>query len=74
MLEGITKIGNNAFYGCDSLKNVTLPKSIELVGVSAFQNCTSISDVWYAGSESDRTEITILNNNAELSSATWHCS
>ena len=34
--EGVTDIGENAFYECHSLKSVEIPKSVMYLGVFAF--------------------------------------
>ena len=41
--EGITYIGENAFYSCSSLENVTLPLSLATVGYRAFANCPTLA-------------------------------
>ena len=38
--EGITSIGESAFYGCSSLSSITLPEGITSIGGQAFQGCT----------------------------------
>lgn len=40
----ITKIGSQAFYGCTSLKQITIPEGIKTIGDSAFKGC-SINEV-----------------------------
>lgn len=35
----VTKIGENAFYGCSGLTLITLPNSITEIGGNAFRNC-----------------------------------
>ncbi|MDE6103497.1 MAG: leucine-rich repeat domain-containing protein, partial [Oscillospiraceae bacterium] len=44
MIEGktVTEIRENAFYKCDSLKNVIIPESVEKIGHHAFFGCTSL--------------------------------
>ncbi len=46
----LTYIGDEVFYGCDSLTNITIPDSVTSIGNSAFYNCDSL------------TSITILNS------------
>ncbi|MBR3596338.1 MAG: leucine-rich repeat protein [Clostridia bacterium] len=43
--DGITTLGNNAFYNCRKIKSVVLPESIATIGKSAFENCTSLTSV-----------------------------
>lgn len=40
ILDGITSIGDYAFYGCSKLSDVTIPKSVTKIGYSAFVNCS----------------------------------
>ncbi len=37
--EGVTSIGNYAFYDCDCLTSVTIPNSVTTIGKEAFYNC-----------------------------------
>lgn len=41
--EGITGIGNRAFYGCAFTGDLTLPKTLEEIGHYAFYGCTGFS-------------------------------
>ena len=42
--EGITSIGDWAFYGCDKLTGeLVIPFSITTIGINAFYNCTGLS-------------------------------
>ena len=41
----ITKIKDDAFYGCTSLTSVTIGNSVTSIGRSAFYNCTSLTSV-----------------------------
>ena len=43
--NGITSIGNYAFYGCTHLESVTIPDSVTSIGYGAFENCTSLTSV-----------------------------
>ena len=35
----VTSIGKGAFYGCDKLTSVTIPKSVTSIGEEAFYTC-----------------------------------
>ena len=43
--DSVTEIGNSAFSGCTSLKELTIPDSVTEMGNYAFYNCTSLSKV-----------------------------
>lgn len=43
--EGITSIGEYAFYGCASLKEIVFPASVEKIGKSAFYQCSFLEKV-----------------------------
>ena len=43
--EGVTSIGDEAFYGCDGLKIVTIPSSMTSIGKYAFQYCDYLINV-----------------------------
>ncbi len=43
--DGITTIGNSAFYGRDSLTSVTIPDSVTTIGEEAFYSCDSLASV-----------------------------
>ena len=43
--NGVTNIGDKAFYGCESLTNIKIPKSVTNIGNSAFENCSSLTNI-----------------------------
>ena len=43
--SGITNLGNEVFFACDSLASVTLPNSVIGLGVSDFAQCGSLTSV-----------------------------
>ena len=59
--EGVTRIGNSAFYFCRSLTNVTLPSSLTYIGNDAFMQCGT-----------DFTAITIPDNVTYLGQYAFH--
>ena len=43
--NGVTSIGNRAFYECSGLTSVTIPNSVTSIGVGAFQECSGLTSV-----------------------------
>ena len=42
--EGITTLGNNSFYLCESLESAVIPDSVGLIGISCFAFCYKLSE------------------------------
>ena len=42
---GGKSIGNNAFYGCGNLTNITIPNSVTAIEESAFYGCSGLTDI-----------------------------
>ncbi|MBQ8739551.1 MAG: leucine-rich repeat domain-containing protein, partial [Clostridia bacterium] len=40
--NGVTEIGENAFYNCEFITSVTIPKGVTKIGARAFCNCKSL--------------------------------
>ena len=43
--DGVTKIGDYAFYGYSNLESIQLPDSLESIGNYAFKNCGKLSEI-----------------------------
>ncbi len=56
--EGATKVPSRIFQNCELLTEVSLPKTVELIGDDAFYNCTSLSNFTF------HEGITFLGQNA----------
>ena len=48
--SGLTKIGSQAFFGCSSLQNVTLPASLKEIGYQAFRDCDALTSITFPDS------------------------
>jgi len=69
--SGVTAIGEWAFGDCDSLAEVTIPASVTRIGYAAFWN-TSLTDVYYGGTEAQWETIKIDDYNEALTKANIH--
>lgn len=47
--EGVTAIGEEAFYKCASLKSINIPASVKEIGNHAFGFCDALAEVRYGG-------------------------
>ena len=59
--DGVTTIGNWAFYNCASLTSVTIGDSVTTIGYVAFYHCTSLTSVTIPDS------VTTIGNEAFMS-------
>ncbi len=69
----VTKIDNAAFYNCTKLQEIHIPVSVTSVIEDAFDQCTSLTDVYYSGTEAQWNDIKINDNgNDSLKNAVKH--
>lgn len=47
---GVTHIGNEAFYWCESITNISMPNTVTSLGDWAFAGCTGLTSVTIPGS------------------------
>ncbi len=72
--EGVTEIGWEVFFGCESLTSVSLPASLTSIDGWAFGECSSLSTVLYGGTVAQANAIGIdLDQNNALLSVSWTC-
>jgi len=75
--ESVTEIGSNAFCGCIAMTSVTIPEGVTSIGYEAFSYCKVLADVYYAGTEAQKTALTdngwSSEGNESFFNATWHC-
>ncbi len=69
--EGVSSIGEAAFWYCTKLKSITIPASVTSIK-PAFMSCSSLTDVYYGGSEEQWARISIDADNAPLLNAAIH--
>ena len=43
--NGVTNIGDCAFYGCSALTSIVVPNSVTSIGNSAFQSCSNLTSI-----------------------------
>ena len=70
--RGVTTIGDNAFWNCTNLTSVTLPNSVTTIGGYAFAYCDKLKDVYYNGSPSQWSQMSVGSSNEPLLSANIH--
>lgn len=57
------------FYNCTSLKTVTIPVSVTCIDDDAFDGCTSLTDIYFTGTEE---EWNAIRKNTSFGSAKIH--
>ena len=79
ILQGVTSIGDWAFYNCDSLTSVSIPEGVTSIGDDAFRYCSSLASISIPSSVtsigydafrdcSSLTNIEVAENNLSYSS------
>ena len=68
--DSVTSIGEYAFAGCSSLTSITIPDSVTSIGDWAFSSCSSLTSVYYMGTASQWSKISIGADNDNLKNTT----
>ena len=55
--DGAETIGEAAFYGCKEVETVVIPKSVEKIEPSAFEDCDGVEEIHYLGNEDEFNKI-----------------
>ena len=68
----VQNIGLAAFTDCSSLTTINIPKSVISIGDYSFMGCSLLKDVYYLGTVTDWSKISIGSENEYLLSANIH--
>ena len=70
--SSVTEIDLYAFNGSTALKSIVIGRNVTSIGQSAFGKCSSLTDIYFEGSEADWQKIAIAAGNDQLNKATVH--
>lgn len=71
-LTSLETISSCAFVYNKVMSNIVIPNSVKTIEYAAFLGCDNLTDVWYIGTEEDKSKITIEDGNSKVLDATWH--
>ena len=69
LFDSVETIGVSSFEGCSELKELKISKSLKRVNENAFFNNSSLSNVYYEGTQEDWYAVDFYNGNNNLLSA-----
>ena len=70
--NSLTSISGYLFRNCTSLTSIAIPNTVTSIGWDAFKDCKNLTDVYYTGTQEEWENISILDDNTPLTSATIH--
>lgn len=59
--EGVSSVGNYAFYNCNNLKSIRISNTVTSMGEYAFANCSAITEIYYNGTEEQWAQIKLAS-------------
>ena len=68
--DSVTSIDTFAFYDCTSLTSATIGNGVTSIGSNAFSGCTRLKSVYYDGTPTEWSKISVGSGNSYLTSAT----
>ena len=73
-LNGVNRIGNDAFYGCTNLEKVEIPTNIIKIGENVFIKCPKLKSIKYLGTIRQWANVNIATRNRKLKKLRVFCS
>ena len=70
--EGVTDIADYAFYSFNNLASISLPSTLEEIGLYCAYVNKGLHHVIYAGTQEQKAQITVSYGNNAINNATWH--
>ena len=46
---GVNRIGDYAFYGCENITSISIPRNVHQIGKDAFRDCKNLNKVYFEG-------------------------
>jgi hypothetical protein len=71
--DTVERLDYSAFGYCENLENIVIGSGVKSIDWRAFYSCDSLTDVYYRGTEAEWANITIGDQNEDLTNATIHC-
>ena len=63
--DGVTTVGDYAFFSCKNLNAVIIPTTVKSVETRAFDCCVNLTAIYYTGTEEEWKEIVIANEDED---------